>query len=309
MNSDLLQTPPPVPQNFHVVGIGASAGGLDAFKKFLRAVPEDSGMAYVLIQHLSPKHESVLPDILGRETNIPVYEIVDEINLAPNNVYIIPENKILISYDGVLKLLPRSESVKPNMPIDIFFHSLAEVHKSFAIGVILSGAAFDGTKGLKSIKELGGSTIAQDPMTAAFESMPYHAVKSNAVDFVLPPEHIPQQLQMIRNAYINSYSHSEIDDMPRTDEEIFRNILRMLRLRTGNDFTNYKQATIRRRIARRMVLAKRDLPGEYLALLRTDKGEQDALFNDVLIPVTYFFRDGKIFDSLPGAVYPMLIKN
>ncbi|HEX9980996.1 MAG TPA: CheR family methyltransferase [Flavobacterium sp.] len=304
------QSPPHQKQDFHIVGVGASAGGLDSFKRFLSAIPEKSGMAYVLVQHLSPNHESILPELLAKSTPLPVHEITDDINLAPDHIYIIPENKILTAIDGVLKLNPRSSSTKPHMPIDVFFNSLAETHKSFAIGVILSGAGLDGTRGLKAIRELGGATIAQDPITAAYESMPYHAVKSNAADYVLPPEEIPGQLQHIRHAYETSHSHEDEESaMPKTDEEVFRQIIRLLRVRTGNDFTHYKQATIRRRIARRMVVCKREEPETYLSYLRSDKMEQDALFNDIVIPVTYFFRDQKVFDIIQEQVIPHLIKN
>src|SRR5688572_30604347 len=152
---------PKHPQNFPVVGIGASAGGLNAFKKFLEAIPEESGMAYVLVQHLDPTHESLLPELLSRITRIPIYEITDQINVVPDTIYIIPENKMVTATDGVLQLTPRDNS-KLNLPIDLFFSSLAEVHKTYAVGVILSGSASDGTEGLKAIKEAGGTTFAQD---------------------------------------------------------------------------------------------------------------------------------------------------
>jgi two-component system CheB/CheR fusion protein len=300
---------PPAKDHFHIVGVGASAGGLDSFKKFLSAVEPGSGMAYVLVQHLSPNHDSLLPELLSRVTNIPVHEITDDVKILADNVYIIPENKILLTVDGSLKLEPRESTSKPNMPIDIFFNSLAETHRSFAIGVVLSGAGLDGTHGLKSIREMGGSTFAQDPETASFESMPQSAIKSETVDFVLAPENIPGQLLHIRNAYQTNHAYREDETLPKSDEEIFRQILRTLRTRTGNDFSHYKQATIRRRIARRMVLTKREEPVTYLAFLRTDKSEQDALFNDILIPVSYFFRDSKTFDALKQTIFPLLVKN
>ncbi|HEY0047279.1 MAG TPA: CheR family methyltransferase [Flavobacterium sp.] len=301
--------PPPTSQNFHVVGVGASAGGLNAFKKFISAIKVDSGMAYVLVQHLSPKHESILPEILANETVLPVHEIKDEINLAPNHIYIIPENKMLLAVDGALKLLPRNAAEKPNMPIDLFFSSLADAHKTFAIGVILSGAAFDGTIGLKRIKELGGTTFAQDPTTAGYSSMPGNAISADAVDFVLPVEKIPEQLLQIKEAYEVNHGHIEDEHLSRSEEDLFKQILRVLRLRTGNDFSHYKQATLRRRIARRMVLTDIEEPAAYLGLLKADKNEQDALFNDILIPVTYFFRDQGTFDTIKELVFPLIFKN
>ncbi|RZJ28164.1 MAG: hypothetical protein EOO48_10395, partial [Flavobacterium sp.] len=295
--------------SFHVVGVGASAGGLDSFKKFLRAIPANSNMAYVLVQHLSPDFDSILPELLAPETKLPVHEITDQIELVPDNIYIIPQNKMLTAVDGVLKLAPRDRNEAPNMPIDFFFKSLAETHKSFAIGVILSGAGADGSKGLKTIKEMGGSTFAQDPETAAFESMPKNAVLSESVDFILAPEAIPAALLHVRDAYLANHAHSEDESMPKNEEEVFRQVLRVLRLRTGNDFSHYKQATIRRRIARRMVMTKHEELLGYLGLLRSDKTEQDALFNDILIPVSYFFRDPKTFDALSDSVFPVIVKN
>ena len=294
--------------DFPIVGIGASAGGLDAFKKFLENVSAESGMAYVLVQHLAPEYESLLPEILSNSTHLPVHEIHDDISLMPNHIYIIPENKILTAIDGVLKLSPRDQT-KRNMPIDVFFKSIAEVHKSFAVGVVFSGNGFDGSEGLKSIKELGGITYAQTPETAAFDSMPQNALNSGAVDFTLPPEDIAQHLLHISQAYKINHAYADDASLDKGDEDLFKQILRILRLRTGNDFTHYKQPTLRRRIARRMVITKREDPQEYLKYLREKRDEQDALFNDILIPVSYFFRDTKTFDTLCEAVFPLLLKN
>ena len=181
---------------FPVVGVGASAGGLDAFKKLLRAIPEDSGMAFVLVQHLDPNHESMLPEILQKITPIPVMEISDEIKIQPNHIYSIPSNKMLVATDGILQLEPRpaKSRTERNLPIDLFFGSLAEVHQAHAIGVVLSGTASDGTLGLKAIKGHGGITFAQDEESAAYEGMPHSAIEAGVVDFILPPEKIPQKL-------------------------------------------------------------------------------------------------------------------
>lgn len=301
--------PPATPQNFPIVGIGASAGGIDAFKKILETIPENSGMAYVLVQHLAPAHESILPEILAKSTTIPIHEITDAINLAPNHIYIIPENKMLSAVGGALKLTARDLSSKTNIPIDFFFHSLAEVHKSFAIGVVLSGTGFDGTQGLKSIKEMGGVTYAQKLETATFQGMPQNAISSGAVDFVLAPEDIPQHLQHVYQAYKTNHAYTDDIELSKDNDDIFKQILNLLRLRTGNDFSHYKQPTIRRRIARRMVMSKKEKPLEYLNYLREEKKEQDALFNDILIPVSYFFRDTKTFEVLSDAVFPLILKN
>ena len=294
-------------QNFPIVGIGASAGGLDAFKILLRHIPANSGMAYILVQHLSPTHDSLLVEILTPETNLPVYQIEDDINIAPDSIYIIPENKILTTMDGVLKLSDR-DAGKRNMPINIFFNSLAEVHKSFARGVVLTGTGFDGTEGLKTIKENGGITFVQNPDSADFDGMPLSAIKAGAADFVLEVQEIPDNLTYINQAYTTSNAYNENDLLyAKTNEDIFKQIIKLLRLRTGNDFSHYKQPTIRRRIARRMVITKREEPSAYLTFLRNNRQEQDALFNDILIPVSYFFRDSKIFDTLCETVFSTIL--
>jgi len=302
------KTPPPATvQNFPIVGIGASAGGLDAFKRFLTAVPETSGMAYVLVQHLDPSHESFLPEILQRVTKIPVHEITEDIHLAPDHIYVIPPNKMLMSTDGVLKLTDREEKI--NLSIDVFFTSLADVHKEFAVGVVLSGTGSDGTLGLKAIKEHGGISIVQDSESAAYDSMPQSAVNAGVVDFILAPEKIPAQLLEINSAYKTSHFFKEEEELPKDDESAFKQILLLLRQRRGVDFTYYKQPTFHRRIARRIAIAKKKNIADYLKFLRTDKAEQDALFLDVLIPVTSFFRDPKTFQALAETVFPAIIKN
>lgn len=293
---------------FPVIGIGASAGGLDAFKKFLKAIPDNSGMAFVLVQHLDPKHESLLPELLKKVTHIPVLEITDDIVVKPNHIYVIPSNKIMVANDGILKLTPRPPVNKnrQNLPIDIFFTSLAEVHQTYAIGVVLSGTASDGTAGLKAIKDHGGLTFAQDK-SATFDSMPDSAVKAGVVDFILPPEEIPQKiLEITRN--IQSYN---IDGktQPEQDEELIKKILTLLRMRKGTDFTYYKQTTIRRRIFRRMILNKTTELTDYLKYLRDNKHEIDILYQDLLIPVTSFFRDEKVFSKLCDTIIPQIVQN
>lgn len=308
MNVPETQPPQKTNQDFPVVGIGASDGGLDAFKKILSAIQPDSGMTYIIFQHLSPDYPNNLSELLALSTHIPVHEIINTIHISPNHIYIIPENNNLIALDGVLKLQQRTRSDKKNKSIDIFFESIAEVHKSFAIGVILSGTAFDGTIGLKKIKEFGGATIAQDPETAIFKGMPQSAIDANAIDFILPPENIAFQLVAIRKSYIANHAYSEEEHI-HGDEEVLNQILNLIFLRTGNDFRHYRQPAIRRRIAHRMVILKKENMQDYYNLLRNDKTEQDLLFNDFLIPVTYFFRDENFFETLPKLVFPHLIEN
>lgn len=293
---------------FPVVGIGASAGGLDAFKKLLKSIPENSGMAFLLVQHLDPKHESLLPELLQKVTSIPVLEISDDIKVEPNHIYVLPSNKMMVANDGILKLTARPEKSvnKINLPIDLFFTSLAEVHQIHAIGVVLSGTASDGTLGLKAIKNHGGITFAQDNESAAFNSMPNNAVKAGVVDFILPPEEIPQKILEITK---NLCGDETNQNLAEKDEEIIKKIISLLRIRKGTDFTYYKQTTVRRRILRRMLLNKYEELNAYLKYIKENKQELDILYQDLLIPVTSFFRDEKIFNKLSEKIIPLIIKD
>ncbi|HEY2583897.1 MAG TPA: CheR family methyltransferase [Mucilaginibacter sp.] len=294
---------------FPVVGIGASAGGLDAVKTFLQALPSKSGMAYVFIQHLSPEHESILPELLQRVAPFPVQQITDNLHIEQNHLYIIPQNKVVTVVDGSLRLAPLEKGNKKGNTVDLFFSSLGLVYQSFAVGVILSGALNDGTLGLQVIKSYGGLTFAQDEGSAAFDSMPNSAVRSGAVDFVLPPEKIAERIIAINYPFHSDYTKAEITDLvPKQDAEVFKQILTVLRVRRGVDFTYYKQSTLKRRIIRRMALNKIDKPADYLVFLRESKGEQDALYNDMLISVTDFFRDPRSFEVLSATLIPTIIE-
>jgi len=240
---------------FPVVGIGASAGGLDAVKKFLRAIPEKSGMAYVFIQHLSPDHESILPELLSKISKIPVQQITDNIHLEVDNFYILPENRIVTATDGILKLDPLDDKHHKVKIIDVFFSSLAVVHQSYAIGVILSGTLNDGTIGLEVIKSYGGITFAQDPGSAAYPGMPDSAISSGFVDFIFSPEKIVGHLLSINDIFQQgALNKDKIALSADQEEEIFKQILTVLRVRRGVDFTYYKTSTLNRRILRRMAL-------------------------------------------------------
>ncbi|MHC0441719.1 CheR family methyltransferase [Flavobacterium sp. 3-210] len=296
-------------ENFPIIGIGASAGGLEAFKKILSAIPKNSGMSYIIIQHLSPDHPIGLAEILSQYAPIPVHEIVHDINLHPDTVYVIPENNLVKAYDGILKLEQRSRNERRNSTIDIFFESLAEIYKSFAVGVVLSGAAFDGTIGLKKIKENGGVTIVQDPETALFKGMPQNAIDADAADYILAPEFIPAKLIQIHKSYKINHGYSEEDHVSASDEDVLGQIFNTVLLRTGSDFRHYKQPTMRRRIARRMVIVQKDNLLDYYNYLRNNKDEQELLFNDLLIHVTYFFRDQNVYDKIYENVFPELFKN
>ncbi len=266
-------------------------------------------MAYVFIQHLSPNHESALPEILEKSAKIPVHQITDNIHLEQDNFYIIPANKIVTAVDGILKLAALDDKRHKVKVIDLFFSSIAVVHQSFAVGVVLSGTLNDGTLGLQVIKSHGGITFAQDEASAAFDGMPKSAIDTGAVDFVLPPEKIAEHLMTINHPFHQNYSKKEIaKTIPEKDEEVFKQLLTVLRVRRGVDFTYYKPSTLKRRIIRRMALNQIEKPAEYLSYLRENKPEQDALYNDMLISVTNFFRDAASFDLLCNIVFPKLIK-
>jgi two-component system CheB/CheR fusion protein len=293
---------------FPIVGIGASAGGLEAVKSFLKALPAKSGMAYVFIQHLSPTYESALPEILQKVAPFPVQQITDNVHLEQDNLYIIPENKTVTVVDSVLKLTPLDQKNKKTNTIDLFFSSLGVVYQGYAVGVVLSGALHDGTLGLQVIKSYGGLTFAQDESSAAFDSMPKSAIKAGVVDFILPPEKIAEHLIAINHPFHSDYSPDEVKSaLPQQDVETFKQILTVLRVRRGVDFTYYKQNTLKRRIIRRMALNKIEKPVDYLNHLRETKGEQDALYNDMLISVTNFFRDPQTFEVLTDIIFPALL--
>ena len=290
---------------FPVVGIGASAGGLEAIKTFIQSIPRKSGMAFVFVQHLSSGRESALPEILKKISKIPVLEVSDEINLEKDHFYTIPSNKILITVDGKLKLGDKKQQTKT---IDIFLSSLGVVHQSYSVGIILSGALNDGTLGLQVIKTYGGITLAQDERSAAFDDMPKSAVKAGAVDFILPPEDMVGKLIKLNRPFHEDYSKKEItENIPKRDEEIFKQLLTVIRVRRGVDFSSYKASTLKRRIVRRMAINKIEQPDKYLALLRESSAEQDALYNDMLISVTSFFRDSATFELLCSTIFPALL--
>ncbi len=287
-----------------VVGIGASAGGLEAFVQLLQNLPENSGMAFVLVQHLDPHHESILAEILGRHTPMPLQQATEGSRVAPNHVYVIPPNTTMVMQDCILRLTPRGHARLRHFPIDQFLTSLAESHRSLAVGVILSGSASDGTIGLKAIKQEGGITFAQDE-TAKFDSMPRNAVAAGAVDFVLPPDAIARQLARIASHFAVDAS---IPDTLVEDGPVLQRVFAILRGRKNVDFTHYKAPTIKRRLSRRMALHGLVETKAYVALLEKDASEVDALFDDLLINVTEFFRDPEVFQFLSQTIFPLLCK-
>ncbi|HWN42876.1 MAG TPA: chemotaxis protein CheB [Thermoanaerobaculia bacterium] len=288
-----------------IVGIGASAGGLEAFTQMLGVMPVDTGMAFVLVQHLAPKHVSLLSEILSRATAMPVMEVHDEPQVKPNCVYVIPPNRNMIVSRGILQLLPREQDSGKYRPIDCFFRSLAEDQGDRAIGVILSGTASDGTLGLEEIKAEGGITFAQDD-TAQQSSMPHSAIATGCVDFVLPPAGIAAEIARIaRHPHLAMAAPAQ----SRAGEPDPGKILEILRKTLDVDFSQYKASSLCRRITRRMVLLKIDGMQDYARFLRKNPGEVEALYQDILINVTRFFRDPDTFAALKATVLPGLLKN
>jgi len=307
------QKPPPdstSPYNaFAIVAIGASAGGLEAFTQLLHALPADTGMAFVLLQHLDPKHHSLLPDLISKSTPMPVEEVRHGTKVMPGHIYVISPNANLAISGGKLRLLPRTDEQGRQMLIDIFMRSLAEEQKSRAIGVVLSGSGSDGTLGLEAIKAEGGLTFAQDEKSAQYSSMPRSATASGAADIVLPPVEIARELGRIgRHPYINHAPPRGIRP-PSAGAAPLEMIFSLLRSATGVDFSDYKPTTIERRILRRMTVHKIDRMPAYAKYLQEHPAEVDALYNDLLIPVTSFFRDPEVFEALKSKVFPTIVKN
>ena len=295
---------------FTVVAIGASAGGLEAITQLLQNLSPTTGMSYIYVQHLSPDHKSMLTSILSKVTAMKVQDIDDMEKMEPDNFYIIPYNKEIEVVDGHIKLLPRLKNRITNLSIDVLFSSLAETHKENVIGVVLSGNANDGTRGLKEIKLAGGITFAQDD-SAKFGSMPNSAVAEGVVDFVLAPKEIANELMWISKHPMikrNVVKVAPEDEIANNDPDL-KIILQLLHKRKNVDFSYYKMNTIKRRILRRVVIHKIKTVKEYASKLSQNVGELDILYQDLLINVTDFFRDTEAFLMLKNVVLPRLLKD
>ena len=290
---------------FPIVGIGASAGGLEAYTQLLKLLPDDTGMAYVLIQHLDPHHETHLGDLLSRVSRMPIQLATQDLAVRPNHVYIIPSNTSMIICKGLLHLTPREDAASPYLPIDHFFRSLADEHKKCSIGVVLSGTGTDGTQGLEAIKEVGGITFAQDHTTAKFPGMPENAIQTGCVDFILSPGAIAEKLIWIG---LHSYMTFAEDGQVTTEENHYKKIFSLLRSTAGVDFTAYRDTTIKRRILRRMVIHANESLADYISFMEQNPAEIEALYHDLLINVTSFFREPETFEALKVNVFPELLK-
>ncbi len=300
---------PSVPEKPHpIVGVGASAGGFEAFRELLKALPSDTGLALVLVQHLDPGHESLLAKLLSKATTMPVAEVEEGMTVEPNHVYVIPPNKTMGISNGTLHLMARGEPMAKHLPIDYFLTSLAADRGNRAIGVILSGTASDGTMGLKAIKSEGGITFAQDIKSAKYDGMPRSAIAAACVDFVLPPEGIASELARIgRHPYLGIEPPAQAEEPADDRDDELRKIFVVLQRATGVNFAYYKYSTIKRRIARRMLLHKLESSKQYLQFLHENPAEPAALCEDILIHVTGFFREPEAFQALAERVFPKIL--
>lgn len=292
---------------FPIVGIGASAGGLGAFEAFFSAMPAntDPGMAFVLVQHLAPDHESLLTGLIRRYTRMEVSEVEDGMVVAPNHAYIIPPGRDMALLNGMLHLLEPSSPRGLRLPIDFFFRSLAQDQHERAICIVLSGTGSDGTLGLRAIKGAGGMVMVQKPESTEYDGMPRSALATGLVDFELPPAEMPAQL-IAYAARAYGAPRSATTDTPPGGESILNKIFILLRAQTNHDFSQYKPNTITRRIERRMAVHQIENLGGYLKYMQQTPAEVEELFRDLLIGVTSFFRDPETFKALEEQVIPQL---
>jgi len=291
-----------------IVGVGASAGGLEAFSDLLAGLPRNPGIAIVFVQHLAPHHDSALPTLLAAHTAMPVIQVTSGVSIKPDHVYVIPPNVQMELVDGTLELSPRVADHGRHTPINTFFGSLATIAGGRAIAVVLSGTASDGAAGIRDVKAAGGITIVQTPASAKYDGMPKAAIATGMVDLVLAPSAIGAELvQIAAHPYARARARPSDDTGPRDDQlkEIFALLLPI----SGVDFRHYKQPTIRRRLLRRMVLHRVTEVDRYIELLKSDPAEARSLFGDLLIHVTRFFREPDSFEALTARVFPKLIED
>src|SRR5208283_1430096 len=288
-----------------VIGMGASAGGLEALQRFFANVPPHPGMAFVIVQHLDPDHESMMSQLIARSTAMTVRQAEDGMRIEADHIYIIPPNKYMAAAAGSLRLSVPTEHRGMRLPIDFLFRSLAEEQKEHAICIVLSGTGSDGTAALREVNAAGGLAIVQDPATAKYDGMPRAAVESGYADYVLPPERMPEQLLN----YMKNFGGLRTRETPVLPDRLvaLAKIVRLLRAKTGHDFSLYKKNTIFRRIDRRMnLLAITDM-ALYHGYLQERPGEAERLFKEILIRVTSFFRDAETFAALKAKALPLLL--
>ncbi|MGE5841774.1 MAG: chemotaxis protein CheB, partial [Deltaproteobacteria bacterium] len=293
-------------RRFPIVGLGASAGGLEAFEEFFSKMSSDSGMAFILVSHLDPSHSSILPDLLKRFTTMPVLQAEDGVRVEPNHLYIIPPNRDMAIFHRTLQLTAPVKTFRGiRMPIDFFLRSLADDQEEMAICVILSGTGTDGSMGVRAIHAAGGMTMVQEAATAKYDGMPRSAIDTKLADYVLPASKMPEQLI----AYVKKFPLKRPKAVPlATLPNAIQKILAVLRSKSGHDFTFYKKSTLFRRIERRMAVHNIEDPSVYVRYLQERKEEAHLLFKELLITVTNFFRDPEAFDVLKAKVWLRLLE-
>lgn len=305
----LSDSPQAKANSFLVVGVGASAGGLEAFTQLLGALPAKPGMAFILVQHLDPQHDSMLTSILSKAIKIPIREAQDGMAVQRDCVYVIPPNHNMAIRRGKLRLTPRVHSDHPYLPVDFFLSSLADDQKANAVGVILSGNGSDGVAGLAAVKAGGGVTFAQDEKSARFSGMPHSAIASGNVDFILAPSQIPGELlRLVRHSYRSRAGETEALLFSSTDNGGLQKVFAVLRNFSQVDFAQYKPPTLQRRIQRRMALQRMDTLDEYAGFLQEHPVEVAKLYGDLLINVTKFFRDQGAFEALRKEALPRIVR-
>lgn len=294
-------------QEFLVVGLGASAGGLEALEAFFKAMPDSPGMAFVVIIHLSPDHESSMAELLQEHTSLQVSQITEQTQIEPNHVYIIPPGKLLSVEDHHLLLADVDKKNKKLTTIDLFFRSLGKAQGAYSACVILSGTGSDGTIGLKTIKENGGIVITQNPEEAGYNGMPYSAIQTGMVDMTLPVKEIPEKLKAYQES-LKQITISDTGELPESETKVLSKIFGKINVKMGHDFSQYKRSSVLRRIERRMRVTRINSLSDYLEYITEHPPEIKELFKDLLISVTNFFRDSEAFDNLQETVIPKLFE-
>lgn len=293
---------------FPVVGIGASAGGLEALEGFFTHMPSDSNVACVVIQHLDPKHKSLMPSILAKYTEMKIQEAEDGVTVEPNSIYLTPPSKNVVILNGMLYLMEPEKTTTINLPINHFFRSLSNDRAEKAICIILSGTGTDGTLGVKEIKSAGGMAMVQDVRQAKFDGMPLSAIKTDLIDYILPVEKMPEALlNYIEHPFIADADNADISKLQF--QKHLNRIFVLIRAQTGHDFSNYKQNTIQRRIERRLAVHQIENITDFIKYLQQTPEEIEKLFREMLISVTNFFRDSELFDVMKKKVLPNLFES
>ena len=291
-----------------IVGIGASAGGLEALQEFFENLPDDSGLIFVIVQHLSPDYKSLMDELLSRHTRMKIYKIIDGQQLEPNSVYLIPPRKNMTIFNGRLFLTDQIVSKGLNLPIDIFLQSLAKDQGKNAIAIILSGTGSDGTLGIRTIKEAGGMIMVQDNRTAKFDGMPRSSISTGLVDYILPPSQMPEELlNFVKHPFINKTK--SIEKVIQNEEDSYSKVLAIIRDHVGVDFSSYKNNTILRRLEKRLSINQVSNIEDYVNILLSSPVESRILYKELLIGVTRFFRDTDAFELLRKKVVPEVFKN